>query len=37
VDEALELAIRSVRALEIPHLEPIDDFLEETAEDQVIH
>lgn len=36
-DEALELAIRSVRALEIPHLEPIDDFLEETAEDHVIH
>ena len=37
VDEALELAIRSVRSLEIPHLEPIDEFLEETAEDQVIH
>ena len=37
VDEALELASRSVRALEIPHLEPIDDFLEETAEDQFIH
>ena len=36
-DEALLLAIRSVRALEIPHLEPIDDLMEETTEDQVIH
>ena len=37
VDEALLLAIRAVRALEIPHLEVIDDFMEETSEDQVIH
>ena len=36
-DEALLLAIKSVRALEIPHLEPIDDLMEETTEDQVIH
>jgi len=36
-DEALVQAIKSVRALEIPHLEPIDDLIEETAEDQVIH
>ena len=37
VDEALLLAIKAVRALEIPHLEPIDDLMEETSEDQVIH
>ena len=37
VDEALFLAIKAVRALEIPHLEPIDDLMEETSEDQVIH
>ena len=36
-DEALQLAIKSVSALEIPHLEPIDDLLEEAIEDQVIH
>ena len=36
-DEALLLALNSVRALEIPHLEPIDDLMEETIEDQVIH
>ena len=36
-DEALLLAIKSVRALEIPHLEPIDDLMEETTEDQVVH
>ena len=27
-DEALALAIHSVRTLEIPHLEPEDDFME---------
>ncbi len=32
VDEALALALRTVKALEIPHLEP-----EEDEEDQVIH
>ncbi len=37
VDEALQLAIQSVRALEVPHLEPIDDWMEGTTEDQVIH
>ena len=36
-DEALQLVIKSVRALDIPHLEPIDDLMEETTEDQVIH
>ena len=36
-DEALMLAIKSVRALEVPHLEPIDDLMEGTTEDQVIH
>ena len=36
-DEALLLAIKSVRALEVPHLEPIDDLMEETTDDQVIH
>ena len=36
-DEVLMLAIKSVRALEVPHLEPIDDLMEETTEDQVIH
>ncbi len=36
-DEVLLLAIKSVRALEIPHLEPIDDLMDETTEDQVIH
>lgn len=36
-DEALMLAIKSVRALEIPHLEPIDDFMDEAVDDQVIH
>jgi hypothetical protein len=30
-DEAIDLALRTVRALEIPHLEVID------AEDEVIH
>ena len=37
VDEALQLAIQSVRALEVPHLEPIDDWMEGTTEDQVVH
>jgi len=37
VDEALLLVIKAVRALEIPHLETIDDLMEETSEDQVIH
>ncbi len=36
-DEALRLAIKSVRALEIPHLEPLDDWTEEMSDDQVIH
>ncbi len=36
-DEALRLAIKSVRALEIPHLEPLDDWMEEMSDDQVIH
>jgi len=36
-DEALMLAIKSVRALEIPHLEPVDDFFDESTEDHVIH
>jgi len=37
VDEALQLAIQSVRALEVPHLEPVDDWMEGTTEDQVVH
>ena len=37
VDEALQLAIQSVRALAVPHLEPIDDWMEGTTEDQVVH
>ena len=37
VDEALLLAIKAIRALEIPHLEAIDELMEETSEDQVIH
>ena len=36
-DEALRLAIKSVRALEIPHLEPLDDWMEEMSDDRVIH
>ena len=36
-DEALRIAIKSVRDLEIPHLEPVDDFLDGTIDDQVIH
>ena len=36
-DEALKMAIKSVRALEVPHLEPIDDWMEETTDDQVVH
>ena len=36
-DVALPLAIKSGRAREIPHLEPIDDLMEETTEDQVVH
>ena len=32
-DEAVALAIQTVRALEIPHLEPMDEFLDP----QVIH
>jgi hypothetical protein len=31
------IAIKSVRALEIPHLEPVDDLLDESIDDQVIH
>ena len=27
-DEALALAIQAVRTLEIPHLEPVEDYLE---------
>ncbi len=27
-DEAIALAIQAVRTLEIPHLEPIEDYLE---------
>jgi hypothetical protein len=36
-DEALRLAIKSVSDLEIPHLEPIDDWMDETTDDQVVH
>ena len=36
-DEALKIAIKSVRALEIPHLEPVDELMDETVDDQVIH
>ena len=36
-DEALKMAIKSVRALDIPHLEPVEDLLDETIDDQVIH
>lgn len=36
-DEALKIAIKSVRALEIPHLEPVDDLMDETIDDQVVH
>ena len=36
-DEALMIAIKSVRALEIPHLEPVEDLLDESTDDQVIH
>ena len=36
-DEALMIAIKSVRALEIPHLEPVEDLLDESIDDQVIH
>jgi hypothetical protein len=32
-DEALAAAIQTVRALEIPHLEPVDEGLE----DQIVH
>jgi hypothetical protein len=32
-DEALVMAIKAVRALEIPHLEPSD----ETFEEQIVH
>ena len=32
-DEALGLAIKTVRALEIPHLEPLDELLDE----QIVH
>ena len=32
-DEALDMAIKSVRALEIPHLEPLD----ETFDEQIVH
>jgi len=33
VDQSLAMAIEAVRALEIPHLEPLDDLVD----DQVIH
>ena len=36
-DEALRIAIKSVRDLEIPHLEPVDDLMEGMIDDQVIH
>ena len=36
-DEALLIAIRSVRALEVPHLDPVDDFMDASIDDQVIH
>ena len=36
-DEALMIAIKSVRALEIPHLEPVEDLLDEMIDDQVVH
>lgn len=36
-DEALLIAIKSVRALEIPHLEPMDDLLDAAGDDQVVH
>lgn len=36
-DEALQIAIKSVRALEIPHLEPLDDMLDAAGDDQVVH
>ena len=32
-DQSLAMAIEAVRALEIPHLEPLDDLVD----DQVIH
>jgi imidazolonepropionase-like amidohydrolase len=32
-DEALDMAIKAVRALEIPHLEKIDDLFD----DQIVH
>ncbi len=31
------IAIKSVRALEIPHLDSVDDLLDETIDDQVVH
>ena len=37
VDEALLLAIQAVRSLEIPHLESIDELMDDMSEDQVIH
>lgn len=36
-DEALMIAIKSVRALDIPHLDPADDLMDETIDDQVVH
>ena len=36
-DEALTIAIKSVCALDIPHLEPVEDLLDEMIDDQVIH
>jgi len=33
VDQSLAMAIEAVRALEIPHLEPLDDLVD----DQVVH
>ncbi len=36
-DEALMIAIKSVRALEIPHLDPVEDQFDETIDDQVVH
>lgn len=37
-DEALMIAIKSVRALDIPHLEPVEeDLMDANVDDQVVH
>lgn len=36
-DEALMIAIKSVRALDIPHLEPAEDLMDANVDDQVVH